>query len=358
MQNLIGYIEEYGSRDFDKRPFCDADSIVLAQLSYLKFDGYVPDEGHVLLRNLKVAPGIESTYGDHIYGRLNKELFEKVTDCRRFKGLGISHYVSITDDELETQFCAVTFDLPCGITYVAYRGTDETIVGWKEDFNLTYMTEIPAQRLAIEYLSDAADRIEGPFYVGGHSKGGHLSIYAAMHSPHAIQDRLISIYSLDGPGFMKVMLKKDGYERIREKIRKYLPQSSLIGMLQERDDNYDVIKSTGVGLLQHNLYTWLIEKGELVPEGDLKDNAKIRDEVLNDWIEGLTPESRQKFVDTLYEIISACDAKTRGEFLANFVKNSMQIINTLRDADPETVNMLKVITGKLFESAMVHYIGG
>ncbi len=358
MQNILGYLEEYGNRDFDKKEFGDVDSLVLAQLSYLKLDGYVPDEGHISLRQLAAVPGIDGIFGDHIYGKLNRELFERATDCRRFKDIRVSHYVSIINKELETQFCAVTFDLPEGITYVAYRGTDETMVGWKEDFNLTYMKEIPAQRLAVEYLTDAAERIKGKFYVGGHSKGGHLSIYASMHALGVIQDRLIRIYSMDGPGFMKEMLAREGYERIRDRICKYLPQSSMIGMLQERDDNYVVIKSTGVGLLQHNLYTWLTEDGELIPEPELKDKAKVRDQVINDWIEGLTPESRQRFVDTLYEIISACDAETRGEFLKNFVKNSMQIINTLRDADPETIGMLKVIIGKLFESAMVHYIGG
>lgn len=354
--SILEYIDEYGDITCADRPFGDADSLVLSQLSYLKLDELIPDRGVILLHEIKESAHIDSAFGEHLSGKLNRELFDRLIKSRRFADLQISHYVSITDKEVQTQFCAVTFTIPGVEPFVAYRGTDETMVGWKEDFNLTYMDQIPAQRLAIEYLTEAASDIEGRFYIGGHSKGGHLSIYSAMYVPEDIQERVIRIYCLDGPGFTRDMLHMDGYERIRDRIVKYLPQSSLVGMLQQRDDNYTVIKSIGVGLLQHNLYTWRVEKGELVPEGDLKDVARIRDDAINDWIESLPPQSRQKFVDSLYEIISGCEADTVAEFWDKFITNSRQIISSYKDTDADTTEMLKQISRKLVDSAKVHFM--
>lgn len=354
--SILEYLDEYGDKSFSERPFGDADSMILSQLSYLKYDGLIPDGGSVILRELKDTAQTDAVFGDTLAGKLNRELFARAVKSKRFSETGISHYVNIIDRDVQTQFCAVTFTVPGLEPYVAYRGTDETMIGWKEDFNLTYMDQIPAQRMAVEYLSEAASDIDGRFYIGGHSKGGHLSIYSAMYVPEDIQDRLIRIYCLDGPGFMKDMLHLEGYERIRDRIVKYLPQSSLVGMLQQRDDNYTVIKSIGVGLLQHNLYTWRVEKGELVPEGDLKEVAKIRDDAINDWIESLPPESRQQFVDSLYEIISGCEADTVAEFWSKFISNSRQIISSFKDTDADTTDMLKQISRKLIDSAKVHFM--
>ena len=354
--SILEYLDEYGDISFEDRPFGDADSLVLAQLSYLKYDDAVHEKPEIYLRDIQADGDGVSIFGERIYGKRNRGLFDRLLKSRRYSDLKISHYVNILDREVQTQFSAVTFLVPGIDPFVAYRGTDESMIGWKEDFNLTYMTQIPAQRLAIEYLTDAASMIDGRFRIGGHSKGGHLSIYAAMHASEEIQDRLTKIYCLDGPGFMKGMLQMDGYERIRDRIVKYLPQSSLIGMLQQRDDNYTVIKSIGIGLLQHNLYTWRVENGELVPEGDLKETARIRDDAINDWIESLAPESRQKFVDSLYEIISGCEADTVAEFMDRFMENSKQIISSYKDTDADTTDMLRRISRKLIDCAKVHFM--
>ncbi|MCR5594452.1 MAG: DUF2974 domain-containing protein [Lachnospiraceae bacterium] len=352
---MVDYLKEYGDVSFKERPFGNADSVVLSQLCYFKFDGLIPDEGYVFLRDLDKKGDIDKMLEDPKYAKENRKLFDALIKSPRFKDLKIAHYVSNTDKILETQFCAVTFALPTKIIFVAFRGTDETMVGWKEDFNLTYMSEVPGHRLAMEYLNEAAARIHGSFYVGGHSKGGHLSIYASMHADPEIQDRLKAIYCLDGPGFMPAMLKEDGYARIRERIRKFLPQSSLVGMLQEHDDAYVVIKSTGVGIMQHNLYTWVVEHGDLVYMDSLKESARVADESINEWIENLNPESRKEFVDALYEIFTACDADDRVAFMDNFGKNAGQVINSMRGAGEETVKMIKDITWRLFEIASVNF---
>ena len=353
--SVIDYLEEYGGRTFVERPFGNPDVVALSQLCYLKFDGLIGEGKTATLRGLHNHKSMAVMLEDPKYARENGKLFDRLSSSIRFRDLKISHYRNIIDKELETQFCAMTFHLPGSINFVAFRGTDETMVGWKEDFNLTYMDQVPAQRLAVEYLTEAADRLVGRFFVGGHSKGGHLSIYSAMHVPEAIQKRLINIYCLDGPGFMKSMLANDGYERIRERIVKLIPQSSVVGMMSEVDDKYTVIKSSGIGLLQHNLYKWEIERGELVVEENINNRARVFDKTVKEWIEGLDPERRQKFVDSLYDIITSCDADNRVDFVANFVKNVAQIRKTLQELDEETAQMLKEVVRMLLSSATINF---
>ncbi|MBR6382310.1 MAG: DUF2974 domain-containing protein [Lachnospiraceae bacterium] len=357
---ILDYLKEYGNVPFSERPFCDADSMVLSQLAYLKFDGLVPDpdsqeDSGVPLAMLAKDPDREKMFADVKYRKHNRLLFERLLAGRRFRDLTLFGYRSITDLHQQTQFAAVTFVLRGSLTFVAFRGTDETMVGWKEDFNLTYMDEIPAQRFAVEYLSIAASKIPVPFFVGGHSKGGHLAIYAVMHSVPEIQDRVRRIYCLDGPGFFDRMLDKESYEKIRGRITKLLPQSSLIGMLQQQDDDYRVVKSHGVGLLQHNLYNWKVENGELEYEEELKGHVRTRDNVINDWIYSQPPQRRKEFVDSLYQVITSCDADNRIDFMANFSKNVSQVMNSLRGLDEETAQMIRNVTKALFEEAAYHF---
>ena len=353
--SVLDYLEEYGGRTFVERPFGNPDVVALSQLCYLKFDGLIGEGETVTLRGLHNHNSMAVMLEDPKYAKENGKLFDLLSSSIRFRDLKISHYRNIIDKELETQFCAMTFHLPEDINFVAFRGTDETMVGWKEDFNLTYMDQVPAQRLSVDYLTEAADMIRGRFFVGGHSKGGHLSIYSSMHVPEEIRDRLISIYCLDGPGFMKSMLAHEGYEQIRERIIKLIPQSSVVGMLSESDDNYTVIKSSGIGLLQHNLYKWEIKRGELVVEEDINNRARVFDKSVNEWIEGLDQERRQKFVDSLYDIITSCDADNRVDFVANFVKNVAQIKKTLGELDEETSLMLKEAVRMLLTSATLNF---
>ncbi len=355
MSTVFEYLDEYGDMPFSQRPFGNADVLILSQLCYFKFDGLVRDDEPVFLKDLNVPWSLILMLEDPKYAKENRRLYQELISGSRFRDLQISHYVNIIDKELQTQFCAMTFHLPEDMVFVAFRGTDETMVGWKEDFNLTYMDQVPAQRMSVEYLTEAADMIEGRFFVGGHSKGGHLSIYSSMHVPEEIQDRLINIYCLDGPGFMKSMLESEGYDRIRERIVKLIPQSSVVGMLSERDDRYTVIKSSGIGLLQHNLYKWEIERGELVVEDNINNRTRILDRTVNEWIEGLDQNSRQKFVDGLYDIITSCDADNRVDFLANFIKNAAQIRKTLRELDEETAQMLKEVVRMLITSATINF---
>ena len=187
----------------------------------------------VTLESLKEHPDFEKLFADVRYEKPNRALYERMVQGKRFRNLELNYYVNVIEERWETQFSAVTFTLGDGSRYVAYRGTDETIVGWKEDFNMAFLTPVPGQAISVEYLNRVAGRFGGPLYVGGHSKGGNLAVYSAMNCNPDIQNRIRKIYSMDGPGFRPEVLRECDYGKIADRVVKILPNSSLVGMIFE-----------------------------------------------------------------------------------------------------------------------------
>ncbi len=353
--NMLDYLQEFGDVPFTKREFGDADAILLCQLVYCKFDGLIMGDDPVYMKDLLNDPQLDGLFSDPKYERDNKNLFARMVMGRRYRNLQLSEYVNIVDKETETQFCAVTFTLPGGVNFIAFRGTDENLIGWKEDINLSFMDEVPGQRHSLTYLNEAASRINGKFYVGGHSKGGHLAIYSAMHAPESLQKRIINVYCMDGPGFMEKMFYREGYDRIRDVIVKLIPQSSLIGLMQERDNAYKVVRSNTWGLHQHNMYTWIIRDGE--PEPDvLRDGARFAANTINEWMLQQDTEHREQSAAVIYNVLNSSEADNRVDFMSNFASNAGQVLTAFRDLDPEAADMLRELLGSLMSDAKQNFL--
>lgn len=352
---ITGYIKRYGDYTFMEKPINDVDSLVLCQFCYLKFDGLVPlvteNRKSVTLQEIFAHPDYEKLYADERYEKDNRALFEALLHSRRFQHMKMNCYINIVETEWETQFSAITFLLEDSTMYIAYRGTDETIVGWKEDFNMAFQSPVPGQAYAAKYLNMVTGRLYNRFYVGGHSKGGNLAVYAAMNCTPQVQERIIKIYSMDGPGFRKEVLKKYRYDEIADRIVKILPHSSMVGMLFETSPNYKVVESKTFGLLQHNPYTWLIEGDDFVYVKDLYESRRFADDTLNEWVESMDEEQRKIFVDTLYQVVSASKAENLIDLTADWKKSMNGIVAALREVDDETKQMLKKIIKALFDIA-------
>lgn len=423
--NIVDYLAAFGDKSFAQMPFNDVDSLALCQLCYLKFDGIVPDvwsnKPSVTLDDIYKHPDYEKLYADERFEKNNRQLFEGMRKGRRFAGLRLNCYINLVEKEYETQFSAVTYLLEGGSLYIAYRGTDETIVGWKEDFNMAYMDPVPGQALGVKYLNMVTSRLKVPIYVGGHSKGGNLAEYAALKCAETVRDRIRKIYSMDGPGVRELgrleeyerkkeagnqetgeegltfaeketgslsdreddirrktvseketgngsvqketaeedtkallRLKKDraAYEKIKGKIVKILPQSSLIGMLFEAGSrHYITVESNSFGLGQHDPFTWRVQENHFVTLEDIESISRFRDDTLNAWISSLDEDKRRLFVDTLYEVISASKAEDLIAFTADWHKSMTGVINALKEVDEDTRNVLRQIIRSLFEIA-------
>lgn len=355
--NIIDYLKEYADVSLKDEPMNDVDSLVLCQFVYLKFDGLVPavteNARPVSLQQLYEHPDYEKLYGDERYEKNNRALFEAMLKCERFRNMKLSCYINIIENQadFETQFSAVTFLLEDGTMYVAYRGTDENIVGWKEDFNMAFLSPVPSQEFAVKYLNMVTKQLPRDFYIGGHSKGGNLAVYAAMNCFPQAQQRILKIYSMDGPGFRPEVLERCDFGRIEDRTCKILPHSSLVGMLFEKDIRYQVVESRTFGLAQHNPFTWLVQDGQFVTVSDIYETRRFMDNTLNEWILSLDERSLRTFVDTLFQILSASESDNLIDFTANLKRSMTGVLGAVKGLDEDTQKALIQTVKSLFEIA-------
>lgn len=341
---ILTYLKEYGDVSLQEMPLNDVDSLILCQFSYLKFDGMVSDVKEngpfVTIKQLKQHEDFPKLFADVRYERVNRALFEGMLSGKRFCNLKMNCYVNVIEKESETQFSAITLLLEDGTMYLAFRGTDETIIGWKEDFNMAFLSPVPAQEYSVRYVNMVAGKLHNPFIVGGHSKGGNLAVYSAMNCEEGVQERICRIYSMDGPGFRPQVLSRCGYARIAHKVVKILPKASLIGMLFEQD--YDrVVESKAQGLAQHDPYTWLVKDGHFVEAGAVDKGSMRVEHSISRWIFSLSDNQIKIYVDTLYQIISASEAEDLISFASDPKKSIQGILSAIKDVDEQDARILK-----------------
>ena len=332
MSNIIDYLKWRGDLSFEISPINEIDEVILARFSYLPFqDIYLEPRENIksIAKKLKIVPKSNFVWGE------DKELIEELAKTKRFKNLIVSDYVKKLDTTIETQFGAITIWLPNGEKYISFEGTDMTMVGWKEDFNMSFMTNIPAQLEAVKYLEKIADKYTSNFRLGGHSKGGNLAVYAATFGNDEIKERIIDILNADGPGFNSQTITNEKYKKIVDKVNTYVPQSSVIGRLLEHEEDYIIVKSTEKGIMQHDMYSWQVEGTNLIKIPELTNESQMVNKIVKDWLNNTTIEQRKNFINTIYEIIGKTEAKTVTDLSAQWLKNIKRIIETYKTMNEE-----------------------
>lgn len=347
MKNIIEYAEtEF--RTFTEKPFGPVDSLILSQLSYINFAGVVPGPADnkklVRIADALRAELFTSMFFETRDPKNNKRLLQAVAASPRYRVIGMNFFVSEFDPVSEKQFSALTYILPESTEYIAFRGTDDTLIGWKEDFNIAFVYPVPSQKRALEYLLDISQRLSGKLIIGGHSKGGNLAVYSALAASQSIQKRILRIYDHDGPGFKEGVLDSEGYLRIEDRIEKTVPQSSIIGMLLEGHKKYTVVESSRFGVMQHDPFSWKVDGDGFVTTEEVSDGAKYMNRTIRDWINTLSPEDREKFTDLLFGVLDAGDAKTFSEITLEWRKNFSAIFSAIRGADPEMKKFIGELT--------------
>ncbi len=352
---ILEYLEKFGNKTFKRLPFGEVDALILSQFSYLKFDGIVPGpddvDSFVTLDEIRKHPSFDSLFTDKRYEKPNRKLFNLMAESVRFGSLKMDLYVNITCEKREIQFSAVTFSFPEGVHYVAYRGTDENMVGWKEDANLSIMEEIPGEKEAVKYLKDVSKVIKGDFYVGGHSKGGLNAIYAASAAPASVKKRIIGIYSFDGPAIREDVRSKVDYAGVRDRYHKFVPKSSLIGMIFETDDIYTVVKNKAAGILQHDPYNWIVRDIDFWYEDTLSKSAEVVNTAMAGWLKGLDKDARSRFIDCVFEVADACKDNDLVSIYLNPVKSIRQMLDGYDRMDEGERQFLKEVLSGLIKNA-------
>lgn len=355
MQNIIAYVKNYGNYTFAEKPLNEVDSLVLCQMSYMNFkpfvQGFAEQEPAVSIRSIAESDRVLELLEGYWYKQENEELFYAVADSPRFQNMKMNFHVNVIKTEQETQFSAITFLLDEQIVYVAYRGTDATIVGWKEDLNLALSKPTHSQELAVQYIEQVSSKLACGFYMGGHSKGGNLASYAAMNCSPGVRDRIIRIFNHDGPGFRPEIFEMGHYEEVSDRMIKFIPKSSIVGVIMETSQNCEIIESHSIGAMQHNSYNWRVEEDHFVRLLDRSALKKLQDEALNEWIMTLSQEQLHTFVDTLYEVICASGAADVFQFGGDLKGSIARSYEALKDMDEETRRAVHTILHTLYEIA-------
>ena len=317
MADMLDYLAWRGDIEFTQLPVNPVDALIFSTLSYIKFEDIVPDNPNQSISLAEAAAGLFSLADPVNRTRVKKDLdlLKAVAESARFDNIRMSFYRSVLIPEEDTQFAAVTIFLEDGSAYIAFRGTDNTLTGWKEDFNMSFQSSIPAQHLALAYVQEFTAAHPIPIWMGGHSKGGNLAVYAAAKCGQLLQKRIVGVYSQDGPGFSEAMMNDPGYRSILPKVRSYVPQSSVIGMLLEHEEPYTIIKSNQVGIMQHDPYSWQVLGADFVQVEELTADSRFLDRTFRNWLSRMTNEERSEFFDTVFELLESTGAERTGELI-------------------------------------------
>ena len=330
---LLDYLKWRNDVSLKISPFNDIDNVILSCLAYIDFGEFFAnsDESYTLEEIFELFCKNHSL--DEI--RESKQftervalLLEEMVQADRFKGTKVVHYAEDLDKEKVKQFAAVTFILPDGTNYISFRGTDSTIIGWKEDFLMTFMADTEGAKEAVKYLNEVSKLLEGELIVGGHSKGGNFAMFASAFCDKVFQDRISRVYNNDGPGFRDEVIKSSEYQAIVNKICTIVPQTSMIGQLLANESEQKVIESDAFGLYQHDAMTWKVKKDSFV-EAELDAFGNFVDVALGSWLEKIDDETRLSIVSTVFSMIEETEAETFYEFSDSLFKNTGIMIKGL-----------------------------
>jgi len=354
MAGIFDYLKWRGDIDFNASPFNPVDNIIFSQLAYLTLDGIVPSPGQkegisidlaVRVYNEKIKePGFKMS---SIF-KEDHDLIRALGASRRFGDCQLFGYVNHVDVDREIQFAAVCIYTSDGYSFVAFRGTDCSIVGWKEDFNMCFKDVIPSQTEAVKYLEKMAPVIRGRLRIGGHSKGGNLAVYASANCSNRIKRRIKTIYCNDAPGFNENVLSGKGFKEIKDRIIFFAPQSSIIGMFMDHGADTTVVKSGENGLMQHNLYSWNVTHNDLVRAEKSTEGSRFVNKTLRGWLENLDNEKREQFIEALYHIIVLADVKSTAEFETSWLSIAGRVLKSLGSVEESKRKVIKDSMKELF----------
>ncbi|MBQ8159726.1 MAG: DUF2974 domain-containing protein [Clostridia bacterium] len=365
MANILDYMAWRGDVPFSVSPFNEVDGLVLSELVYADFSGIVPegDEG------ITVEEARKRFWGKHTpeeimarddYTKMAPFLMDQMADNGRYGGTVLRHFLNIVDPSADIQLACMTFSLPDNTDFVAFRGTDSTIVGWKEDCLLSYLPETAGQRRGVAYMNEHFTGSDRPLRVGGHSKGGNLAVYAAARCNPAIQDRILTVYNNDGPGFLEGFIQSEEYQKILSRIVSVLPGSSLVGTLLEHTMQEHVVKSNAMGLIQHDGFSWQVLGNRFEELDKRSDGSLLTEKVFHKWLGDQTESNRRVFVNTLFGLLESTGKSTLGQIRKDVVPSLNEMRKMLENMPKEdrdvTWNMilqlLQTGTGSIVQEAL------
>lgn len=352
MADLFDYLKWRGDLSITAAPLCDVDRLIFAELAYIDFEVSEPillsEACKKQIKRIEVVRDSGAKWEKLLHHKIDEELMRAVAECRRFSDINIGYCENRLDREGEEQFAAMTLFLPDPSAVVAFRGTDWSLIGWKEDLSLTYCDELPAQKSAVAYLEKIAAIHPGKIEITGHSKGGNLAVYAGAFSDASVIERVTRITNLDGPGFNERVVQSEQYDAVVERVFSVMPRSSIVGALFSSKGNYRVIASRGTGPVQHIPYNWEVMGGDFV-DAERDINGQRVNNALNRWILSLEKDDRKRFIETIWSLIDKDDITELGDLIDG--KTTKDFIKKYRSLEAESREFIKDTLKKFREFA-------
>lgn len=355
MANIFDYLDWRGDIPFSASPMNEIDNLIFSELCFMNFTDIVSSD--------VAAEGIPLRLASQLYSQLHAKdapsmglivpadipvLMRKMAETERFRNLLLRGYVDRIEEDTQKQFAALTIEISEDELYVAYRGTDDTIVGWKENFNMSFMQAVPAQLDAVEYLNRVASNTKHKkITVGGHSKGGNLAVYASICCDECHKSRIVKVYSNDGPGYRREVVESEAYKSMENRIVNIIPQSSVVGRLLEHTDQYRVVQSNASGLWQHDGFSWGVLGTQFVAAPKLTADSERIERMVKQWIDEMDETQREKLVDSIYRVLTSTNAKTLTDLTRD--RNWLWHLltdNELSDSRKTVIAGLKQLTGE------------
>ena len=356
MANINDYLEWRGDIPInDEFGINEIDNMIFARISYLLFD-------KIKLEDEETIESVSNKMKDFKNEEFNyngdKELITKLGKSRRFKDLVLTDYEKNNDIEAERQFAAITIHISKKLMYLSFEGTDGTILGWKEDFNMAFMKHVASQISAKEYLEKIANKYKNKkMILGGHSKGGNVAIYAAVTTPQNIQERIVKVVNYDGPGFDTEFIKNIENKEILNKVFTYIPQSSVIGRIMEHGEGYEVVQSVQKGIYQHDIYSWQVLGKQMVKLKETTKSSEVMNETMKTWLKSTTVEQRRLFFDAIFDIFNSTSASKFSEISVAWKTNMPKLFEGYKElSEDDKKNMTEMI--KLFGKSYLASIRG
>lgn len=362
MANIFDYLKWRSDVPFSVDPFGEVDNLVLAELAYTDFDGIVPSGSE----EISIKEAHKEFFRKHSRDVILTQtsftakaplLMDEMVLGERFGNIRLSHYINEIDRDKDAQFSAVTIHLDDGTIYVSFRGTDGTIIGWKEDFNLSYISETEGQRKAVCYLNKVASEYNCDIRVGGHSKGGNFAVYAATFCEDVLKSRITEVFSNDGPGFREEVTSSPQYVSILPKVRSIVPETSIIGLLLSSVDKHRVVKSDASGIFQHDGFSWQVSKNRFL-DSALSDMAVFIEKTLGTWLGEMNDETRKSMTSSVFSLFEATGMDRFSSMSQQKWKSTEAIISSIYGLPKEKRRELIFLLNQLFKSGGQTAISG
>ena len=347
MPNINNYVAKYKNISFRRRGLTPLDIMAVNELSYVALGEVVSEEF-----DFKKACRIKDIlyyYMEHenelktnniLFPAKRVKLLKLMASSRRYADVQFCGYKEDIDYLKERQFCATVIKIPGIKTFISFRGTDDNVISWKEDFKMSYMSKIPAQKLACKYLEEALDNLSGSFILTGHSKGGNLAIYSAANTNEAFRERIEGIYTYDAPGVHTSVLESEGYKAIRSKVVAYVPEDTVVGALLEKDVETVVVKSKLFGVMQHVTYNWQIKGHDFYILKSRTTGSILFERALKQWMCNYSEEELKIICDVAFDLFADINVISFMDFKDEFYKKVSDLIKAATAVDKKNSKLV------------------